>query len=133
MIMLRKEYKKGFTLLELIMAISTFAILLTTMTAGFLFISKSNGFSIDKSTASFNLRNIRDYIIDKNINDNTLISYVDNNVYVVDNDESVAIFKDLPFDALVFNFSSSNNINYCSINYTLNDNTSTFKFITSID
>lgn len=110
--------KKGFTLVELIVALAVAAILLGMVSTSFYFISKISNTVLNESNNNYKLFIVKDYIIDNNIN---------NSVNVVDGDVIINN-KEIVYDSSITNITFNNN-NRCIITYLKEDEECQIEFL----
>ena len=124
----KKVSKKAFTLVELLFAVAVSSILVILIVASVSFINTANGISVDNSSSMYDLRKVKDYIIEEKITSNKNYSYVDGCIYYKDD----KVMENLYFDDLSFSFTKTNDVTRCTINYLVNEDNNEITFVVKI-
>jgi len=120
--------RHGFTLVELLVAIAISTILIALVATTAIFLTNVNNATSSTATSTFCLRKVKDYIIENDIRSRDNLSYQN---YAFKNGNTI-IYEDLPFDNLNFVFESDEDVNYCTIYYSIDDASYNIKFVVSI-
>ncbi len=125
---MKKKTKKGFTLVELLVAIFCASIFLTTLITALIFVQKVNKNLVSKSSDLYKIRNVKDYILDNYSDGDTILIEGDDVIYYIyESQESKTIASNTKIKNISIEL-DENNYKVCKIEYSNNKNKE-FKFI----
>ncbi len=124
-----KKKTKGFTLVEVLAAISVAAILFGLISYSMLFINTTSSEAISESGSSYAIRKIKDYIISQRIDDDKF-NYSENTLFY----DSSVIFENLPFESMNIDIENhlDDNSTWCTIAYSSNNSSDSINFVVYI-
>ena len=111
--------KKGYTLVELIVAIAIASILFVAIGAGTIFLIRLQNSSLENSATTLKIISLKDYIIKNEVISNDFV--IDNNEHTLSrNDElllSDVYIVSIEFETIDVNSDESNDFYKCTITY----------------